>query len=86
MELAQLLDLGMTGLLTAAVVGLWRDNQQQKQFLQGLLRGQLDMNDQQWRAARERRKIGNAVGLETLDDTEGKRPPGFDERLKNTQV
>lgn len=78
MDLAQILDLGMTGILAAGLVGLWRSHQQQAQYIQALLSAELDRQDNDIRAEKQRKKLGRAVGVDLDEDTQGKRPAGFD--------
>ncbi len=82
LELADLLKLGMEGVLLAGMLGLWRAYQRQGAFIQALLMTVIDIREQQGQASRERQKLGKAVGLENLADTEGKKPPTFDDELR----
>lgn len=70
--------LGLTAFQTVAIVALWRKGERDSEFIQALLRLELDRNEFDRRAARERGKIADAVGA-SFDDTEGKRPPQMDE-------
>lgn len=79
-ELIQLLDMGTTAILAAAVVALWRDSREDKAYIRALLDAELNREDRDARAERQRRKMGRALGVD-LDDTESRRPAGLDERL-----
>lgn len=76
--LLKLAEAGLTAFQTVAIVALWRKGERDSEFIQALLRLELDRNEMDRQAARERRHLANAVGA-NFDDTEGKRPQGFDE-------
>ena len=76
--LLKLAEAGLTAFQTVAIVALWRKGERDSEFIQALLRLELDRNEMDRQASRERGKIADAVGA-SFDDTEGKRPAGLDE-------
>lgn len=81
-QILQLADVGLTACLLAAVVALWKDRQKDSQSKDTMIRFLLDLNLLAGRGEKQRAKIGKALGV-NLDDTEGKRPPGLDDELRD---